>query len=157
MSITEPQSSVTTEVLVQAPIDHCFTVFTTGIGTWWDTDKHILPAAIAEMVFEPRVGGRIIDRGVDGSELAWATVIEYEPPAKVAFTWDMTTSWTPETDRRRVSEVHVSFHAEAPECTRVLLEHRHLDRHGEGWESVRDAVGRGWSVLERFAARAARG
>ena len=156
MSITDAQTSVTTQVVVDAPVAHCFATFTTGIGTWWDADKHILEAEIAEMVFEPRVGGHIIDRGVDGSEVAWATVIEYDPPAKLAFTWDLSTSWTLERDRSRVSEVHVSFTEQSPERTLVVLEHRHLDRHGEGWEGIRTAVQGGWSVLERFAAQAAR-
>ena len=32
------------------------------------------------------------------------------------------------------------FIAEAPERTRVELEHRSLDRHGAGWEAVREGV-----------------
>jgi hypothetical protein len=50
----------------------------------------------------------------------------------------------------------VRFVSEAPERTRVELEHRHLDRHGEGWEGMRDAVGSsgGWDVgLRAFAAK----
>jgi hypothetical protein len=37
----------------------------------------------------------------------------------------------------------------------VELEHRHLDRHGPGWEAVRDGIAdeQGWQVyLDRFAA-----
>jgi hypothetical protein len=44
--------------------------------------------------------------------------------------------------------------AEAPDRTRVELEHRNLDRHGPDWESERDGVGgdQGWPLyLERFA------
>ena len=44
--------------------------------------------------------------------------------------------------------------AETPERTRVELEHRNLDRHGPGWESVRDGVGNdgGWPLyLDRYA------
>jgi len=37
----------------------------------------------------------------------------------------------------------------------VVLTHRHLERHGEGWEQMRDAVSSGWS-LARFAEVAAR-
>jgi len=31
-----------------------------------------------------------------------------------------------------------------------MLTHRHLDRHGVGWEGMRDSVGSGWS-LTRYA------
>ena len=44
----------------------------------------------------------------------------------------------------------------APERTRVELEHRNLDRHGEGWEGVREGVDGdgGWPLyLQRFAER----
>ena len=55
-------------------------LFTEGIGTWWDADHHILEGQLAEMVFEPRVGGRVFDRGVDGSECRWARVLAFDPP-----------------------------------------------------------------------------
>ena len=94
------------------------------------------------MVFEPRVGGRVYDRGVDGSECRWARVLAYEPPDRFVISWDINTDWELETDLERTSEVEVRFVAEAPERTRVELEHRNLDRHGEGWEErMRDAVG----------------
>jgi uncharacterized protein YndB with AHSA1/START domain len=140
--------SVSTEV--EAPIKRAFHVFTAEIGTWWDDDKHILSAPLAEMVFEPFVGGHIIDRGVDGSECRWARILAYEPPERVCFSWDITTSWQIETDPARTSEVEIVFVALAPTRTRVTLTHRHLDRHGEGWERMRDAVAGGWS-LEPFA------
>ncbi len=140
MSTQELQTSVTTSTVVDAPIDHAFEVFTAGMATWWPKEHHLLDAELAEMVFEPRVGGRIIDRGVDGSECSWARVLAYEPPRRVVFSWDITSSWTVETDPARCSEVEVRFIAETPDRTRVELEHRELQRHGEGWESMRDSV-----------------
>src|SRR6185295_1582825 len=110
---------------------------------------------LAEMVFELRAGGRIYDVGVDGSECQWARVLAFEPPGRVVISWDITTEWKLETDLARTSEVEVRFVAEGPERTRVELEHRHLDRHGDGWqERMRDAVASddGWPAgLRRYA------
>ena len=75
----------------QQEVERAFDVFTNRIGTWWDDDKHILAAPLAEMIFEPRVGGHIIDRGTDGSECRWARILAYEPPHRVVFSWDITT------------------------------------------------------------------
>jgi uncharacterized protein YndB with AHSA1/START domain len=143
-------TSVSTQVTVEAPIEHAFSVFTEGIGTWWNPDHHILEAQLEEMVFEPFVGGHIIDRGVDGSECRWARVLAYEPPNRVVFSWDINLSWQVETDPEKTSEIEVLFTAEGRDRTHVTLEHRHIDRHGEGWERMRDAVATGWS-LTRFA------
>jgi len=87
MTTQQEMTSVSTEVLVWAPAGHAFEVFTTGIGTWWDSDKHILAAPLAEMVFEPFVGGYIIDRGTDGSECRWSRVLAYDPPPRVVLSW----------------------------------------------------------------------
>jgi uncharacterized protein YndB with AHSA1/START domain len=143
-------TSVSTAVEVDVPVERAFRVFTEGIGTWWNPSHHIIQAPLAEMVFEPFAGGHIIDRAVDGSECRWARVLAYEPPHRVVFSWDITTSWEIETDPSKTSEVEVTFAAESPDRTRVVLTHRHLDRHGEGWEEMRAAVGSGWS-LTRYA------
>jgi hypothetical protein len=61
-----------------------------------------------------------------------------------------------ESDPAKTSEVEVRFISEAPDRTRVELEHRHLDRHGEGWEGMRDTVGSpgGWDAgLRALASR----
>ena len=143
---TTDATSVTTNVEVDAPIQRAFHVFTAEIGTWWDEDKHILTAPLAEMVFEPFVGGNIIDRGVDGSECRWARVLAYEPPRRVCFSWDINVQWQIETDPERASEVEITFTEITADRTRVELTHRHLDRHGDGWEGMRDAVAGGWNL-----------
>jgi uncharacterized protein YndB with AHSA1/START domain len=145
-------TTVRRSIVVDAPADRAFAFFTSDIGQWWDPDKHLLQEPLKEMVFEPFVGGHIIDRGVNGGENRWATVIAYDPPSHLAFSWDINLAWQIETDRSKVSEVHVSFIDQGDGRTLVELEHRHLDRHGPGWESMREAVGspKGWS-LEGYA------
>lgn len=118
-------------------------------------EHNLLQAPIAETVFEPRVGGSIYDRGTDGSECHWARVLVFEPPHRVVFSWDTGPTWQVETEPANTSEVEVRFVAETPDRTRVELEHRNLDRHGPGWQSVADGVGdeRGWPLyLSRYGA-----
>jgi uncharacterized protein YndB with AHSA1/START domain len=156
MSKQTTDTSVRSSIVVDAPIERAFSVFTEGIGSWWPAEHHILQAELAGMVFELRQGGHIYDRGVDGSECHWGRVLAYEPPTRVVFSWDISLQWQLESDPQRSSEVEVRFLADGPNRTRVELEHRHLDRHGKGWEQMRDAVGSpdGWGLgVRRFAER----
>ncbi len=153
--MTETQATaVTQSVTVDAPVDVAFKVFTQDMASWWPPEHHILQAPLKAMVFEPRPGGRVYDVGEDGTECQWARVLVHEPPHRVVFSWDISLQWTIEGDPARTSEVEVRFISEEPNRTRVELEHRHLERHGEGWEGMRDAVtsSGGWSMgLQRFA------
>jgi uncharacterized protein YndB with AHSA1/START domain len=152
-------TSVRTSIVVEAPADRVFSVFTEDIGSWWPPEHHILQGELQEMVFEPRVGGHVYDRGVGGSECRWARVLAYDPPDRFVISWDISLQWQIETDPAKTSEVEVRFVSEGPRQTRVELEHRHIDRHGEGWEQMRDAVASpdGWGVgLRRFAERLTR-
>jgi len=158
VSIPSAATSVSQSIVVEAPIERAFTVFTDGIGTWFPPEYNLMQTAIVERVFEPRVGGQIIDRGADGSECRWARVLAYEPPQRVVFSWDIGPQWQIETDPANTSEVEVRFTEEAPDRTRVDLEHRHLDRQGDGWEHTRDAIAGegGWATcLQAFAERMA--
>jgi len=154
MTTQAQDTSVRTQVVVEVPIERAFSVFTEDFDSIKPREHNMLAVEIAETVFEPREGGRVYDRGVDGSECEWARVLAYEPPDRVVFSWDISPQWQIETDHEKASEVEVRFVSETPERTRVELEHRNLDRHGEGWESERDGVGGegGWPLyLQRFA------
>ena len=158
MTDTTVAAPVHQSIDVDAPVDRAFATFTDEMAAWWPTEHHILGAELAGMEFEPRVGGSIIDRGVDGSECRWARVLAYEPPHLLVFSWDISLQWQLETDPARTSEVEVRFTELSPGRTRVDLEHRHIERHGEGWEQMHGAVGSpdGWTIgLHRFAAHVA--
>jgi uncharacterized protein YndB with AHSA1/START domain len=146
---------VRTSIVVEAPVQRAFEVFTQEMKSWWPEDHHLIDGEIAEMIFEQHVGGRVYDRTVDGRECTWARVVAYEPPDHLVFTWDISPAWEIETDPERASEVEVHFVAESDSRTRVDLEHRHLDRHGDGWEGMHGAVSSpgGWpKTLAAYAA-----
>ena len=148
-------TTVRAAIEVAAPQQRAFEVFTRDFGAFKPREHNLLQVPIAETVVEPHVGGHIIDRGADGSECRWARVLAYEPPTRFLFSWDISPQWGVETDPSRTSEVEVTFTALDAGRTRVELEHRHLDRHGDGWQSVRDGVAddAGWPLyLDRYAA-----
>ncbi|GAA1667043.1 SRPBCC family protein [Fodinicola feengrottensis] len=153
--MTQADVVVRRQIIVEASVEKAFTVFTERFGDFKPVEHNLLGVAIAATVFEPKVGGHIYDTGVDGSECRWARVLAYEPPDRLVFSWDIGPTWQIETEPENTSEVEVRFVAETPQRTRVELEHRHLDRHGDGWLSVRDGVAddAGWPLyLARYAA-----
>jgi uncharacterized protein YndB with AHSA1/START domain len=147
--------AVRRQIVVDAPVEKAFAAFVERFGDFKPPEHNLLAVPIAETVFEPRAGGHIYDRGTDGSECHWARVLVYEPPRRVVFSWDIGPTWQVETEPANTSEVEVTFVAEDAGRTRVELEHRNLDRHGPGWESVRDGIAddQGWPLyLDRYAA-----
>lgn len=149
---TDTNVRVTKTVTVPASAERAFTVFTERFGTWWP-GHHIGSAELAEAVIEPREGGRWFERGVDGSECDWGVVLAFEPPARILLSWHLQGDWTYHPDPARASEVEVRFVAEAPDRTRVELEHRHIERHDDP-EAVRGGVDspNGWpGILAGYA------
>jgi uncharacterized protein YndB with AHSA1/START domain len=154
MNIRVSAAPVRQSIVVEAPIARAFEVFVSQFGDFKPREHNLLAVPIAKTVFEPHVGGHITDVGVDGSECRWARVLAFDPPSRVLLSWDISPRWAVEVDPAKTSEWEVRFTAEAPGRTRVDLEHRHLDRHGEGWESERDGVAgdAGWPLyLRRYA------
>ena len=142
-------------VVVNGTPEQAFTVFTRQFDAIKPREHNLLGSPIAETVLEPHVGGRILDRGVDGTECAWARILTFDPPDRLVFSWDIGPTWQLEESPENASEVEIRFVAESEGRTRVELEHRHLDRHGAGWPSRREGVAdeQGWPLyLARFAA-----
>jgi uncharacterized protein YndB with AHSA1/START domain len=151
----ESSPTVRRHVIVDVPVEAAFSAFTTRFGDFKPPEHNLLGAPITETVFEPRAGGHIYDRATDGTECRWARVLIYEPPRRVVFSWDIGPTWQLEPNPDNASEVEVNFIAETPDRTRVELEHRHIDRHGPGWQALADGVGhdQGWPLyLARYAA-----
>lgn len=153
--MTQSSPVVRREVVVAAPLDQAFSAFVDRFGDFKPREHNLLSVPIVSTVFEPHVGGHIYDLAEDGTECRWARVLAYDPPHRVVFSWDIGPTWQLEMDTANTSEVEVSFESEAPNRTRVALEHRHLDRHGPGWEALADGISQdqGWPLyLTRYAA-----
>src|SRR5262249_30383172 len=109
MNTQTTATAVRSTIVVEAPIEPAFRVFTDGFGRFKPPEHTLLGVEIAETIFEPRVGGHLYDRGVDGSECRWARILAYEPPTRVVFSWDINSQWQIESDLAKTSEVEVRF------------------------------------------------
>lgn len=140
------------DVTVEVPVDHAFRVFTERFDEIKPREHNLLQVPIERTVLETRVGGTVYDVGTDGSVCTWARVLAYEPPHRLVISWDISPQWRVEPDPSRTSEVEIRFIAETADRTRVELEHRNLDRHGQGWEGFTSLdTGNGWPLyLTRY-------
>lgn len=136
-------------VTVKASAEHAFRVFTEGFDTWWPREHHIGKSPMKRAVIEGHVGGRCYSEQVDGTDCPWGSVLVWEPPQRFTIAWQITPQWQFEPDLSKSSEVEVRFTAEAGGMTRVDLEHRHFERHGEGAAAMRAGVDtpNGWGGL----------
>ena len=155
--MAETTIAVRHALTVKAPAERAFRVFTERLGAWWPLEPYSIGESPAvDAALEPRVGGRWFERGEDGSECDWGHVLVWEPPHRVVLSWEISADWQP--DPSAQSQVEVRF-TPTDDGTRVELEHRGIERHGTGWEGMRDAVAApdGWDLgLGRFAEAAAR-
>ncbi len=147
---------MTHSITVPVAPDRAFASFTEGMGSWWPPEYTWAQQALEEIAIEPREGGRCFERGPHGFSCDWGRVVAWEPPKRLAFTWQISPQRVPQPDPDRASLVEVRFSAEG-DATRLELEHRDFDRHGEGADGYRAAMEspQGWPfILERFAAGA---
>lgn len=148
-----PLAPVRREVTVAAPADRAFAVFTDGFATWWPESHHLGAAALEAVVIEGRTGGRWYERCVDGAECDWGEVLVWDPPHRLVLSWHLDGDWEIDPDPAHASEVEVTF-TEHGGRTTVVLEHRHIDRHGPTALGVRSGVAAegGWgSLLAAYA------
>jgi uncharacterized protein YndB with AHSA1/START domain len=147
--MTASETAVRKSVTVQASVDKAFRVFTEGLDTWWPRTHHIGKSPMTKGVIEGVAGGRCYSEQADGTECDWGKILVWEPPHRFVMAWQVTHTWGYEADLANASEVEVRFTPEPGGVTRVDLEHRYFERHGEGWEILRTSVDSsgGWGLL----------
>ena len=128
-------------IRVRSNVDEAFRLFTEEISTWWPMQTHSLSEEkTKQVIFEGRVGGEIFELTTDGQRHVWGTVLVWEPPHRIVYTWHP--GRTPETQQ----EVEMSFRA-TDEGTEVALLHRNWETLGEEAETTRDGYLNGWNVV----------
>jgi uncharacterized protein YndB with AHSA1/START domain len=127
------------EFEVDSPPGHAFDVWTTRCATWWPP-SHTVSGDPTAITFEPRTGGRIVERAPGGDEHDWGQVLEWDPPNRLRYLWHLFF------DPSEATEVEVTFN-EAGEGTVVRLEQRGWDRLGEAGPPRRTKTEQVWTLI----------
>ena len=143
-------------IVVKAPQDRAFTVFTQRMQSWWPMESHRIGGKpITDLVTEPRAGGRWYEIGEDGSEQNWGRVLGWERPDRILLAWQLNADWTYDPDFETTVEVRFT---EDDGHVVVDFEHRDLERFGDRAAQVRgdyeSGMEGGWSeLLARYQRR----
>jgi uncharacterized protein YndB with AHSA1/START domain len=138
---------------LRASPERAFAVFTSGMGGWWMKDHSLLEGTPqADVVIEPRAGGRWYEVGANGKESEWGRVLAWEPPHRLSLAWQLTSQWV--YDAAFETTIEVTFTPDG-DHTVVVFEHRDLERFGEAAAAQGESMDRGWTQLLDGFARAA--
>ncbi len=135
---------VTKERRVPLPPGEAFDLFTRRIGEWWPVATHSIEGdGVAELRFEGRVGGRLVEVAKDGTEWSWGEVLAWNPPHRFVV------SWHPSKEPTAASILEVRF-TEAPGGgTELYVEHRGWEEFGDRAEELRGQYEPGWDFVLR--------
>jgi uncharacterized protein YndB with AHSA1/START domain len=138
-----PVPPIVKTVTVRASPARAFTLFAGDFARWWPLSRvHTGPDPV-DCAIEPRVGGRVFERAADGRETAWGTVLAYDPPHRLAF------SWVVELPVGLEQLIEIRFRPE-DRSTTVELTHSGWEQLGDAAASLRERYDRGWgTVFER--------
>ena len=151
--------SVRRQVTVELPQERAYRLFTSEMGSWWPRESHhVGELQPADVVMEPRDGGRWFERDAAGTECEWGFVTSWDPPERVLLAWHLDLEFEFDPDPAMATQVEVRFVPEGPSTTRVELEHRGFEVFGERGKKLVESVGSegGWAgLLELYVAAAA--
>jgi uncharacterized protein YndB with AHSA1/START domain len=141
---------VVKRVTVTCGAADAFRYFTSDFARWWPLETHSCIAMGSDgrlrprsVSFDLRAGGRIVEHGDEGERHVWGTVLEWDPPSRVAFTWH------PGRGEETAQRVEVEFRP-ARGGTDVVLTHGGWEKLAEAAAEARAGYDNGWeSVFNR--------
>jgi uncharacterized protein YndB with AHSA1/START domain len=150
-------SPIQAGITVDAPPERAFEAFTAELGRWWPLAYTYAGVDLDTAVVEPRAGGLWFERDRAGRETAWGEIRAWEPPSRLVLSFAVSPDRAPEPEAR-ASEVEIRFVPEDGR-TRLELEHRDFERHGDGAARLRDGLAspQGWPLILADFARYLRG
>ncbi len=149
----QDEVTIRKQLVVEAPAERAYRVFSENMGIWWPREHHIGKAPLKDCVIEPRVDGRWYEVGEDGSECEWGRVLAWDPPRRLLLAWQLNAEFR--YDPELTTEVEITFTVLGPKRTRVDFEHRNLERFGAAAARLRTGMDAGWGAILASSGRTA--
>jgi uncharacterized protein YndB with AHSA1/START domain len=131
--------SLVVELDVNAPVERAFRLWTAQTGLWWPKD-HTVSGDPASVIFEPYVGGRIVERSATGEHYVWGHVTIWDEPHRLEFSWHLFF------DESQATHVVVTFDA-VGDTTHIRLENSGFAALAEAGQVRRERTGNVWSYI----------
>jgi len=138
---------------LDVPRDRAFAVFVDELERWWPREFTLGRECVDKLGIQPRYGGRFFEMLKDGTRTTFGTVLAFERPSHVVFSWQMRADRAPEASEGTSSRVDVRFVDREPGTSEILVVHRDFFRHGEDFEAYRNQMAgkKGWpAIIEAY-------
>lgn len=139
---------------VDIPPEEAFRLFVDQFADWYPRAYTWAGEKLATIEIGSHEGARCFERGPHHFEVDWGRVLAYQPPEQLVFTWQISYNREPIPDPAQAGEVEVRFIAlDEHQSTKVKLEHRKFEQHGEDGAQYRGALAsaKGWPfILNQF-------
>ena len=134
---------VVKSVSLRAAPARAFDFFARDMTRWWPLAQFHTGPDPVDCAIEPQVGGRVFERAADGRETVWGTVLAYDPPQRLAFSWTIGGL-----SAEQAQLIELSFAPEG-QGTRVVLTHSGWEKLGDAAKAaaLRERYDRGWATL----------
>ncbi|HEY0662596.1 MAG TPA: SRPBCC domain-containing protein [Lysobacter sp.] len=131
-------------ILVEYPLPcsaaDAFDLYVHRIGDWWPRGFTAHGDGLDTVTIEPTVGGRVYERGRDGSVFGWGVVQSYEPGSELVHSFHLAQ------DAQHPTEVAVRFTDALAGC-HMRFEHRGWTMDNVHERAKFEFAGGGWDVV----------
>ncbi|RCV87310.1 SRPBCC family protein [Billgrantia montanilacus] len=140
------------EIVLPLARNRAFQLFVERFADWWPSEYSWSQAALQGIGIEPREGGRCTEVGPHGFQVDWGRVLDWSPPERLVFSWQIGPGRVPQPDPAQASTVELRFHENGASAARLMLEHQGFRHHGEGAKEYRDAMASeyGWPYILEY-------
>lgn len=132
---------------------NAFDLFVNQFSDWWPHEYTWSQDKLKKVTIEPKLNGRCYEEGPYDFICQFGRVLNIKENEQIKFTWQISPKGQPQPNPDNASEIIVNFIEKGSAETILVLEHLHIEKHGEGSAKYFDELNSeyGWDfILKRY-------